>query len=221
MLKLQASMNAKVNPQWLEAGYPFLLAAAIEGAEAIEHRGWKWWKKQEANIPQIQMELVDIFHFALSAELVRNGGDLEQTASLMFGEYLSSKDDMNVTINFDGASYKLNEIDALRRLELMIGMSISRRFSISLFSFILADWWMSWNELYRQYVCKNVLNFFRQDNGYKDGSYEKMWGGREDNEHLVEIMNEEDPTAPDFPERIYAALEERYRADLLHRQATA
>jgi hypothetical protein len=47
---------------------------------------------------------------------------------------------------------------------------------------------MPFEELYRRYVGKNVLIFFRQDNGYKDGIYRKTWEGREDNEHLVELM---------------------------------
>lgn len=221
MLEMQASMNARINPKWLEAGYPFLLAAVIEGAEAIEHRGWKWWKKQHANVEQLQMELVDIWHFALSAEIARNGGSIDQAADLMFGEYLVSSDGIADQIMFDGVSYVLDKIDSLRRLELMIGLAVSRRFSIALFGAVLADWNMSWEELYRQYVGKNTLNFFRQDHGYKEGTYEKTWNGREDNEHLVEVMNAEDDSAPDFRTRIYNALSSRYESALLSiRQAS-
>ncbi|MEY3661204.1 MAG: hypothetical protein RLZZ169_2030, partial [Pseudomonadota bacterium] len=66
MLRLQAEMNAKVNPAWIEAAYPYLRAVVVEGAEAMEHRGWKWWKKQDCDLSQLQMELVDIWHFTLS-----------------------------------------------------------------------------------------------------------------------------------------------------------
>ena len=41
MLTLQAQMNAKVNPDWIKAAYPYLRAVVVEGAEAMEHRGWK------------------------------------------------------------------------------------------------------------------------------------------------------------------------------------
>ena len=64
--------------------------------------------------------------------------------------------------------------------------------------------------LYQQYVGKNVLNFFRQDHGYQEGTYIKLWGGREDNEHLVEVLAALDDTAPDYPEAVYQALSERY-----------
>src|SRR5690606_41606127 len=39
MLTLQSRMNARVNPKWVEAAYPYLRAVVVEGAEAMEHRG--------------------------------------------------------------------------------------------------------------------------------------------------------------------------------------
>ena len=69
---------------------------------------------------------------------------------------------------------------------------------------------MSANELYRQYVGKNVLNFFRQDNGYKEGTYIKVWEGREDNEHLVEVMDALDLTKSEFSDLVYEGLRSRY-----------
>ncbi len=62
------------------------------------------------------------------------------------------------------------------------------------------------------YVGKNVLNFFRQDHGYQDGSYAKEWGGKEDNEHLVEVSRQLDAASPGFKDELYGALSERYRA---------
>ena len=70
---------------------------------------------------------------------------------------------------------------------------------------------LDFQQLYTAYVGKNVLNFFRQDHGYQDGSYEKQWQGREDNEHLVELAAELDSEQPGYSDRVYAALEQRYR----------
>jgi hypothetical protein len=64
--------------------------------------------------------------------------------------------------------------------------------------------------LYRAYVGKNVLNAFRQDHGYKAGTYDKLWQGREDNVHLVELEAILPVDAPDYREALYAALEARY-----------
>ena len=71
---------------------------------------------------------------------------------------------------------------------------------------------MTFDELFRHYVGKNVLNRFRQANGYKTGAYRKLWGGTEDNVHLMQIAAELDDGAPQFMESLYEALDARYRA---------
>ena len=92
----------------------------------------------------------------------------------------------------------------------MAGLCAAKRFSVPLFMHIVVQCEMDSNELYRQYVGKNVLNFFRQDNGYKDGSYIKVWGGQEDNEHLVEVLNTLDINDPSYADGIYNGLSARY-----------
>jgi hypothetical protein len=71
---------------------------------------------------------------------------------------------------------------------------------------------LDFDALYRHYVGKNVLNFFRQDHGYKDGTYKKIWQGREDNEHLMDLLKQLDSAAGDYAEQLYAALSARYAA---------
>ena len=115
-------------------------------------------------------------------------------------------------MEFDGKTYCFDKIDLVGRIELLIGLSVSRRVDIPLFSAILIDGQMSWEDLYRQYTGKNVLNMFRQDKGYQTGSYQKNWGGREDNEHLVEIISALDVKAEGFRGEIYIQLNERYMA---------
>ncbi|MDY0007389.1 MAG: dUTP diphosphatase, partial [Spongiibacteraceae bacterium] len=85
-------------------------------------------------------------------------------------------------------------------------------FALPLFWDLLHAAGLDFDALYRQYIGKNVLNFFRQDHGYQDGSYRKQWQGREDNEHLVEILAELDSGAADFSDNVYAALAGRYRS---------
>ncbi len=204
MLNLQAQMNAKVNPDWIKAAYPYLRAVVVEGAEAMEHRGWKWWKKQDCDMQQLQMELVDIWHFTLSHILLNHGGD--QLASLQ--ELLQG--DAAASVRFDGHEYRISDLDLIGKLELNIGLAAAKRISIPLFAALLHDCEMDWNELYCQYVGKNVLNFFRQDHGYKQGTYRKLWNGREDNEHLVEIMQQLDSSTADFQHQLYANLKDRY-----------
>lgn len=208
MLNLQASMNAKVNPNWLSANYPFLRAVVIEGSEAVEHHGWKWWKRQERDLPQLQMELVDIWHFMLSQFVVRNNGDIAAATEDILVELDNGAD----TVLFDGVAYPIHELDTVRKLEVMIGLAAAGRMSVSLFSALLSDCEMDWAVLLKQYVGKNVLNFFRQDHGYKEGTYLKIWGGLEDNEHLSELLKEVDASEPAVSMTIYASLKARYLA---------
>ena len=206
MLSLQDKMNTKVNPAWLTAGYGYLRAAMVESVEAIEHHGWKWWKAQEKDLPQLQMELVDIWHFALSACIIDFKGDITATASKIAAELASGEQ----SVTFDSVTYAFAHQSLLDNLELMTGLCAAKRFSVPLFMKIVEQCEMSADELYRQYVGKNVLNFFRQDNGYKTGTYIKVWNGKEDNEHLVEVMDALDLNDVSFSDYVYEGLNTRY-----------
>lgn len=210
MLSLQYGMNSKVDENWIAARYPYLRAVVIEGAEAIEHHGWKWWKHQEHDLSQLQMELIDIWHFMLSEMLLDHHGSTEEACSTLL-QQLESVEIQNL-ITFDGRNYPLNELDLVAKLELLIGTSVARRTEIGLFEAIMKDCAMSWDDLFRQYVGKNVLNFFRQDHGYKLGTYQKIWNGKEDNEHLVEVLEQLDADDEKFQDHLYSELSVRYQA---------
>lgn len=207
MLELQDKMNARVNPQWLTSGYLYQRAIVIEGAEGIEHHGWKWWKKQSCDMPQLQMELVDIAHFLWSAILVNHGGE-----HALANQWVRAELAAKAPLQFDGKVYDPAALDIPSKLEMMIAVAAVRRVHMPLFEALLADCQMNWDSLSRLYVGKNVLNFFRQDHGYKEGTYLKEWQGREDNEHLSEILGELDASASDLPEQIYRGLKQRYAA---------
>ena len=208
MLSLQAAMNSRVDPDWIAAKYPYLRAVVIEGSEAIEHHGWKWWKKQDKDLAQLQMELIDIWHFILSELLLRNQGD--QATSLEQLLTALNQAQKQTCISFDNQNYNLDQLDLINKLELLIAVSATRRIELAVFEAIMRDCELGWTELYCQYVGKNVLNFFRQDHGYKQGTYQKIWNGREDNEYLVKILGSLDSADPAFKENIYSALSEHY-----------
>jgi dimeric dUTPase (all-alpha-NTP-PPase superfamily) len=208
MLALQAAMNAKVDPNWVSARYPYMRAVVIEAAEAIEHHGWKWWKKQDKDLAQLQMELIDIWHFLLSEILLNEQGS-ETAAQPKLTAQLSAID-LSGIIEFDGKQYELSSLDLLNQLELLIALSAARKIELSVFAAIMENCELDWTELYCQYVGKNVLNFFRQDHGYQEGTYQKMWNGREDNEYLVDVMSELDPNDLEYKDKLYGALRAHY-----------
>lgn len=208
MLSLQSAMNAKVDPDWVTARYPYLRAVVIEAAEAIEHHGWKWWKKQDKDLAQLQMELIDIWHFLLSEILLEEDGD-NIAALARLSRYLEAAG-ATEHIEFDGQRYELAAMDLLTQLELLIALAAARKIDLSVFAAIMGNCELDWTELYCQYVGKNVLNFFRQDNGYQEGTYKKDWNGREDNEYLVEVMAALDPSDAEYQDKLYSALRTHY-----------
>lgn len=210
MLTLQDRMNRIVNPDWINAGYPFLRAIVVEVGEALDHYGWKWWKKQCPNIEQVQIELIDILHFMLSHILISTNGNTETAALLIAAESQAG----TTEIEFDSKQYLLLQMDTRQMLELLAGLAASRRISFAVFEAIFVSCGMTWESVVLQYVSKNVLNIFRQTNGYKEGNYFKEWGGMEDNVFLVEISKSLDVSGATFITDLYSALERQYAIEL-------
>ncbi len=206
MLRMQNDMNSTVNQEWILAKNNWHRAIQVEGVEAIEHHGWKWWKKQDCDMDQLRMELVDIWHFMLSAVIQSKHGNLPLAKMEMLGEFnLRQK-----SIQFDNQYYGLAQMVLLDKLDLLVGLAAARRTNLALFESLLQECGMNWLELFKQYVGKNVLNIFRQDHGYKAGSYVKEWNGREDNEHLLEIIGITDLESENVRDLLYQTLKERY-----------
>lgn len=196
MLEMQDSMNTKVHPRWREQGYEWYRAIWIESAELMDHYGWKWWKKQGIDRDQVVLELIDIWHFGIST-LLTSGRPLHEIAAEVESE-LRKESYGKTDFRLDVEQFAL---DTLR----------TRGFSVSSFARLMAGIGLTFDALYASYVGKNVLNFFRQDHGYKEGSYIKLWAGKEDNQHLVEVLESLDPRREDLREAVYAELSARYQ----------
>ncbi|MGS2716555.1 dUTP diphosphatase [Eionea flava] len=195
MLDLQDAMNTKVHSDWREQGFEWYRAIWIECAELMDHYGWKWWKKQSPDIEQVKLEVIDVWHFGLSMLLVKT---------------VSAED---IAGELESALAKVGDVDFHSAVEVFAGKTLTtQHFSVESFAGLMQATSMSFDALYTGYVGKNVLNLFRQDHGYKDGSYQKLWGGQEDNEHLVDIVQTIDASSPDFKEVLYRELSQRYQS---------
>jgi len=205
MLDLQDSMNKKIDADWLGKRHAYLRAVLVEATEALEHYGWKWWKKQSPDIAQLRIELIGIWHFVLSEYLLRAGGDKAAAVKTMLAEWTA--DD---ALDFDGTRYELSSLDMRQQLELLAALAAVRRLCMPLVARLFAACDLPPAVLFRDYVSKNVLNHFRQDRGYKSGEYKKLWDGAEDNVHMAQML--EFITAPDehLPDTLYRALAARY-----------
>ncbi len=195
MLRLQHRMNTRIHPEWVDQKFAWYRAIWIECGELIEHYGYKWWKKQETDAEQVRLEVIDIWHFGLSA-LLGEGEPAESIAGRVAQEWVSGNPG-------ESGVREATEALALHALQ-------THSFSPALFHDLMRAVDLDFDALHVAYVGKNVLNFFRQDNGYQEGTYRKSWAGREDNEHLVELLSGLDAHAPDFADQVYQALAGRY-----------
>lgn len=193
MAEMQERHNRLVHPQWASQGHEYYRAVWVECAELLDHFGWKWWKKPSADIEQAKLEIVDIWHFGLS-ELIR-ANQVNRELAVRLKSALSNQDQQDFRL-------------AVERLAL--ASLATRQFDLDAFAAVMRSLPLGFDELYRLYIGKNVLNAFRQKHGYKEGSYRKRWQGREDNEHLMDILRELDSDEADFAEHVSAALAERY-----------
>jgi len=196
MLEMQNAMNTKVHAEWFNQGFEWYRAIWVECAEMLDHYGWKWWKKQTPDTEQVILELVDIFHFGLSLRI-------DGTTSYQeIAEQLTSELEQPTQAE-----------DFKQTLELLAASAVANKtFDAAAFAGCMTQIGMDIDDLYRGYVGKNTLNFFRQDHGYKDGSYIKVWHGQEDNEHLVEVVKSLDINQANFADLVYQGLKERYPA---------
>lgn len=194
MLEMQDAMNSRINENWRGAGSEWYRAIWIESAEMLDHYGWKWWKHQEPDMQQVILEIVDIWHFILSDQLQ------------------DEKDpEVLVTKLLQAFSLQFQKQPLPAAIEDLALLTLQNKASdLNSFVNLLAAAEMDLDELYKGYVGKNVLNFFRQDHGYKDGSYIKLWGGREDNEHLVETIEQLDTESKTFRDDLYNGLKQKY-----------
>lgn len=210
MLRYQEQLNDVFDPQWRQNRHAYLRAASVEAGEAIDHHTYKWWKKQSANLIQVQLEIVDILHFYLS-EVARIANDPEKARADLFEAW--KLDDQ--FLEFDGVVYRFEEMDTLRKLDIMMGLACARRINWALFRAVMLDAKLTFDSMYSTYAAKNVLNLFRQHNGDKQGTYIKLWSGREDNLYLEDLMQSWNPD--EGMDVLYARLKDCYESFALGR----
>ncbi|MBU0721323.1 dUTP diphosphatase [bacterium] len=208
MLQLQMQLNDSTNGDEWKSGITknkkiinWRRCIYMECAEMIDSFSWKHWKSidQEPDWDNLQIEVVDVWHFIMSLALEnydkRMRGNVEDLAlnisELPSFDALSAKNESFASQN--EVIQKVEEIMilALSRDELELEKMIEDFFELVLMS------GLDLNTLYRLYVGKNILNQLRQDNGYKEGSYIKIWNNEEDNVVMKRLWEEDENLKPD------------------------
>ncbi len=218
MLQMQQQLNDATGGIGWENGYTnkgkrinWKRCIYLEAAELVDSYPWKHWKNIEAtpDYDNIKIEIVDIWHFVMSEALrdykINQKGDIEKltndiTKLVNYQQFTESVKPINKDIykqiawveNFIKTVFTSD--DVLQLIDAFFEMAYQLQINLDV--------------LYRLYVGKNILNKFRQEHGYKEGTYIKQWNGLEDNVVMQEILeNQPDVT----PEKLFALLEDAYR----------
>jgi dimeric dUTPase (all-alpha-NTP-PPase superfamily) len=217
MLELQQSLNDATNGLNWEEGITkngkkidWRRCIYLESAELVDSYPWKHWKNINASpdYANIKIEIVDIWHFVMSEVLrvykIDNLGSREEIATVVsnmngFEEFKQSQKSEILNI--------YNEIALVE--EMIKTLFCNRDINALIVSFLTMSSKLNLKlpELYKLYIGKNILNKFRQNNGYKEGIYIKIWNGKEDNLVMQNILKEKDDIAPD---ELYEALSNAY-----------
>ena len=165
------------------------LAGIGEVVEMCDHLSLiSTWKKQpEADMKQAFMELIDVFAFALSMKDEHEDIDPNNISSTMH--------------LFDNYGIDLLIFNLIKKL-------CNEEFNKSIgLILVICKYYFKrdYGDIYYYYMGKQTLTRFRQDNGYKDGTYIKIWGGREDNEFLTDALESgiEIDAIPEYLEKAY------------------
>jgi len=217
MLRLQQELNDTTNGTGWEHGITkndkeidWRRCIWLEAAELVESYPWKHWKNITADpdYANIKIEAVDIWHFVMSEALrvyaVEGLGDIAALTDAM-----SRTEAYRAFVEGAGEvpSDPYEQIAEVEQLVAMLFGGASVEEWTAQFYRVALQSGLDLDELYRLYIGKNILNRFRQDHGYKEGTYIKIWHGEEDNVVMQRILT----ARPDIlPEELYAALEEQY-----------
>ena len=217
MLELQQELNDATNGLGWEDGMTkngkiidWKRCTYLECAELIESYPWKHWKNIDArpDYANIKIEAVDIWHFIMSQ-------GLEDYKRGNLGSIETLANNINSLVNFSTFSTKIKEhfkdyyeqiavVEVLMKT-LFCGGSTEKL--MEAFIDVAVQSGLNLDALYKLYVGKNILNKFRQDHGYKEGTYIKIWNGEEDNVTMQRVLEENDTITPDG---LYKALEAAY-----------
>lgn len=215
MLNLQQDLNDYTNGLGWEAGsnkygktINWFRCINLEVAEAIESTPWKHWKAVNGIVDwdNMHIELVDVMHFLLSQLLVEYT-KYEANKINIINSSISTLDIVNSINKYNQVVDKdvtqlLKQLERLQLFSLLndvetrndIGMIDTQDdkilgYMIRIFFEACMYANLSFDELHSMYIMKATLNKFRQDNGYANGTYVKLWDGKEDNIVCKDLWN--------------------------------
>ena len=219
MIQLQAQLNDATNGnKWTDGvtkngkTINWKRCIYMECAEMVDSFSWKHWKSidKEPDWANHQIEVIDVWHFIISLALENYAQNLKggvEELSLHISQLESFSSLETSTTAFASQDEVIAKVENLIRLSITAEALELDKLLSEFFALVLMSG-LSLETLYRLYVGKNILNQFRQDHGYKDGSYIKIWNGEEDNVVMKRIWETNGDIKPDV---LYEELQKAYK----------
>ena len=218
MLQLQNQLNNATNgEEWVKGitknakEINWRRCIYMESAEMIDSFPWKHWKAIDADPDwdNLKIEVVDVWHFIMSLAIEFYSqemmGGIEDIAIHTTELEAFSLIDNNHA-RFDEQRVIMAKIEDIMRDVLSLE-KLDLDALLTHFFELVSMSGLNLHSLYLLYIGKNILNQFRQDNGYKEGTYIKTWDCDEDNVWMQKILEEN----PDIrPEELYKELAKLY-----------
>lgn len=207
MFEMQKTLNDSTNGhQWVDGltktnkKINWMRCFRLELAEAIDQSfNWKHWKNTEGveqfsfietkdfdGLHNLKIEIVDAWHFIMS-EIIAKGWTEEFNRDIIFNFHVKRRSGESLiklieSVNYLAFNYEdssFESIDPTMENDLFKMTCILEKFVKLTLSV------MTLKELYEIYILKNALNLFRQQNGYKDGTYIKEWGKEKVEDNVI------------------------------------
>lgn len=187
----QDELNAAVVNEWrTNPSVKFHLAIYAEMGELLDSHPFEWWKKtyfKQIDLLNIRIELIDIFHFYLSLSMKLIGDDKTQEII----EEITEEKISSGNLEYDFERYledfmlSVGKIVETTRVPVFGAEGIALKYQrlhniisigfINLFEAFYQTGMESEDDIFNLYILKNSLNLVRKENGYKEGTYMKLW----------------------------------------------
>jgi len=174
MLDLQKKLNDSTNGEgWEEGVSPkngkiidWNRAIWLECAEGAESFPWKHWKDvaAEPDMENARIETVDIWHFILSEMISISENPSKEIRKAL--KKVSSTEKKNPIQAFEKMAFQALKLQKRKgKISSYLKVFFELMYSVEL----------DFDSLYKLYMMKNVLNEIRQENGYQEGTYVKVF----------------------------------------------
>lgn len=202
MFRLQFKFNNETNGEcWVDGvtkegkKIDWVNCIKMEASEMMDCFPWKHWKSLDSEFDQanFEVELVDAHHFVMSEVLSvaifntkkmheQNGTEFDDAAleSVLseLGKTISYETFYRSTIadlkkDIDQDDLLMNVVKLFRDKTDTVDSLLSHFFAMV--SIMQEKYGFEFKDVYKLYIGKNALNKFRQDNGYKEDTYVKIW----------------------------------------------